>query len=89
MAAEITTLNTDVPEFFAEKGPSVAIVETAQRELPDVVEINKDVSEENWVYPYPTDFVLGDHPIDDVRELKVSTTLKEEDHTLLTSVRSL
>jgi hypothetical protein len=81
MATEIATLNTDVPGFFAEKGPSVAVVETTQDELPHVVEINKDVSEEDWVYPYPTDFVLGDHPIDDVRELKVSTIFNEEDFT--------
>jgi hypothetical protein len=81
MATEIATIRTDVPRFFDEKETGVTVVETSQDEPQDVVEINKDVSEEDWVYPYPTDFVLGDHPIDDIRELKVSTTFKEEDFT--------
>ncbi|KAI4774946.1 FAD/NAD(P)-binding domain-containing protein [Aureobasidium sp. EXF-3400] len=70
MAAEIATIRTDVPNFFDEKEAGITVVETTRDVLQDVVEINKDVSEEDWVYPYPTDFVLGDHPIDDVRELK-------------------
>jgi hypothetical protein len=71
MAAEVVTLNTDVPGFHGEKEPSIAVVEATQDVPQDVVKINKDVSEEDWVYPYSTSFVLGDHPIDDVRELKV------------------
>lgn len=88
MAAEIATLSTNVPRFFNEKQPGVAVIETAQDELAEAVETNKDVSEENWVYPYPTDFVLGEHPIDDVRELKVSGTLFEESLNSLTAIRS-
>lgn len=78
MAAEVATLSTNVPHFIDEKEPGVAVVETGQDALPDAAEINKDVSEENWVYPYPTDFVLGEHPIDDVRKLKVSATLSKK-----------
>jgi hypothetical protein len=89
MAAEIVTLSTDVPGFYGEKEPSIAVVEATQDLLQDVVEINKDVSEEDWVYPYPTSFVLGDHPIDDVRELKVRSTYTEKECTKLTAVRLL
>jgi hypothetical protein len=81
MAAEVVTLNTDAYGFYGEKEPSIAVVETTQDVLQDVVEINKDVPEEDWVYPYPTSFVLGDHPIDDVRELKVRSAFLEEKST--------
>lgn len=27
--------------------------------------------EEEWVYPYPTDFKLSEHPIDEPREIEV------------------
>jgi carbohydrate-binding DOMON domain-containing protein len=78
MTAEFATLSTNVPGFSYEKEPNVAIVETTQDILQDVAEINKDVSEEDWVYPYPTNFVLSEHPIDDVRELKVRDTSMNE-----------
>jgi hypothetical protein len=81
MAAEVVTLNTNVPEVFDEKEPNIAVVEATQDVLQDVVEINKDVSEEDWVYPYPTSFVLGDHPIDDVRELKVRSAYTQKAFT--------
>jgi hypothetical protein len=81
MATETATISTDVPKLFDEKEACVTVVETTQDVLQDVVEINKDVSEEDWVYPYPTDFVLGNHPIDDVRELKVRITLMDEKFT--------
>lgn len=78
MAAEIAIPITSLPEYLNEKQPAVAVVETTQDILQDHNANIKDVSEEDWVYPYPTDFVLGDHPIDDVRELKVITTFMEE-----------
>jgi hypothetical protein len=53
------------------------------------VRINRVVSEEDWVHPYPTDFVLGGYPIDDIRELKTETTFMEENFTSLTAIRSL
>lgn len=78
MTAEFATLSTTVPGFSYEKEPSVAVIETTQDVPQDVAEINKGVSEEDWVYPYPTNFVLSEHPIDDVRELKVRTTFTHE-----------
>jgi acyl carrier protein phosphodiesterase len=78
MAAKFATLSTDVPRFSYEKEPSVAVIETTQDIPQDFAELNKDVSEEDWVYPYPTNFVLGDHPIDDIRELKVRNTFMHE-----------
>jgi hypothetical protein len=80
MAAKFAT-RTTVPGFSYEKEPSVAVIETTQDVPQDVAEINKDVSEEDWVYPYPTSFVLGDHPIDDVRELKVRSTYTQKAFT--------
>jgi hypothetical protein len=56
MAAEVVTLNTDVPGFHGEKEPSIAVVEATQDVPQDVVKINNDVSEEDWVYPYSTSF---------------------------------
>ena len=82
MAAEFATISTKVPGFSYEKEPSIAVIETTQDIPQDAVEINKDVSEEDWVYPYPTDFVLSDHPIDDVRELKVGNTYMDEKYHL-------
>lgn len=77
MAAEIAIPITNLPEYFDEKEPAVAVVETPQDGLQDLKANIKDVSEEDWVYPYPTDFVLGDHPIDDIRDLRVSETFME------------
>jgi hypothetical protein len=65
MAAKFATLSTTVQGFLYEKEPSVAVIETTQDVPQDVAELNKDVSEEDWVYPYPTSFVLSDHPIDE------------------------
>jgi hypothetical protein len=31
-------------------------------------------TQDDWQYPYPTDFKIHEHPIDDIRELKVSMT---------------
>ena len=33
--------------------------------------VELDTSPDDWVYPYPTDFKIHEHPIDEVRELKV------------------
>ncbi|KAH0287853.1 FAD/NAD(P)-binding domain-containing protein [Aureobasidium namibiae CBS 147.97] len=72
MATTIAIPVSNLPAYPNEKEPAVAVIETTQDLLQDVSTNNKDVPEEDWVYPYPTDFVLGDHPIDDVRELKVA-----------------
>lgn len=32
----------------------------------------EDVQDEDWDYPFPTDFKISEHPIDEVRPLKVS-----------------
>jgi hypothetical protein len=60
MAAKFATLSTTMPGYSYEKEPSVAVIETTQDVPQNVAEINKDVSEEDWVYPYPTSFVLAD-----------------------------
>lgn len=77
MTAEIAIPIGNLPEYFNEKEPAVAVVETTPDLSKDAGVNNKGVSEEDWVYPYPTDFVLGEHPIDDIRELRVCTTSTE------------
>lgn len=37
---------------------------------PALIELN--TSQDDWVYPYPTTFKIHEHPIDEVRELKVA-----------------
>lgn len=32
-----------------------------------------DVQDEDWDYPFPTDFKISEHPIDEVRPLKVTS----------------
>lgn len=36
---------------------------------PTLIEL--DTSQEDWVYPHPTDFKIHEHPLDEIRELKV------------------
>jgi hypothetical protein len=37
---------------------------------PTLIEL--DTSQEEWTYPYPTSFKIHEHPLDEVRELKVA-----------------
>lgn len=37
---------------------------------PTLIEL--DTSQDDWVYPYPTDFKIHEHPLDEIRELKVA-----------------
>jgi hypothetical protein len=37
----------------------------------DTNESWKHISEDDWVYPFPTDFELSEHAIDEQRHLKV------------------
>lgn len=37
---------------------------------PTLIEV--DSSQDDWVYPYPTDFKIHEHPLDEIRELKVA-----------------
>jgi len=42
---------------------------TLVEKAPPLIEL--DTSQDDWVYPYPTDFKIHEHPIDEIRELKV------------------
>ncbi|KAI5194210.1 FAD/NAD(P)-binding domain-containing protein [Aureobasidium subglaciale] len=61
-----------VAELGDTKSPSITVVETIQDSPQNTNAAANDISEEDWTYPYPTDFKLDEHPIDDVRELKVA-----------------
>lgn len=50
-------------------GPTIDLV--AQDDLPPAESLKND---DDWVYPYPTDFKIQERPIDEVRSLKVSIT---------------
>ena len=43
---------------------------TLSEKAPTLIEL--DTSEEDWVYPFPTDFKIHEHPLDEIRELKVA-----------------
>ncbi|THW94388.1 FAD/NAD(P)-binding domain-containing protein [Aureobasidium pullulans] len=43
---------------------------TLVEKAPPLIEL--DTSQDDWVYPYPTDFKIHEHPIDEIRELKVA-----------------
>lgn len=47
----------------------------AQDDLPAAPDLN---TEDDWTYPYPTDFVIQEKSIDENRPLKVNITLKLE-----------
>lgn len=47
-------------------GPAIDLV--AQDDLPPAESLKND---DDWVYPYPTDFQIQEHPIDEIRSLKV------------------
>lgn len=71
MAAVAAVRGNGIADVVDPKAPSVNIVETVQDAPTNTGLPSKDVSEADWVYPYPTNFKLGEHPIDDIRELKV------------------
>jgi hypothetical protein len=43
---------------------------TLTEKSPTLIEL--DTSQDSWTYPYPTDFKIHEHPLDDIRELKVA-----------------
>ncbi|CAD0082227.1 unnamed protein product [Aureobasidium vineae] len=45
---------------------------TLNGKSPTLIEL--DTSQEDWVYPYPTDFKIHEHPLDEIRELKVQAS---------------
>jgi hypothetical protein len=47
---------------------SGAIDLVAAEDLPSTESLKND---EDWVYPYPTDFKIQEKPIDEIRQLKV------------------
>jgi hypothetical protein len=72
LALEVT-LDHDITE--SKSGLTVSEIETelssssTSSQAPD--HANASISEDDWVYPHPTDFKLKETPIDEVRELKV------------------
>jgi hypothetical protein len=48
-------------------GPVIDLV--AEDDLPHTESMKSD---DDWVYPFPTDFKIQEHPIDEIRPLKVS-----------------
>lgn len=50
-------------------GPTIDLV--AAEDLPSTEPLKND---DDWVYPYPTDFKIQEKPIDEVRQLKVCFT---------------
>jgi hypothetical protein len=47
-------------------GPVIDLV--AEDDLPRTDSLKSD---DDWVYPFPTDFKIQEHPIDEIRPLKV------------------
>jgi hypothetical protein len=47
-------------------GPVIDLV--AEDDLPPTDSLKSD---DDWVYPFPTDFKIQEHPIDEIRPLKV------------------
>lgn len=43
---------------------------TLAGKTPTLIELN--TSQDDWVYPYPTKFKIHEHPLDEIRELKVA-----------------
>ena len=48
-------------------GPTIDLV--AAEDLPSAESLKND---DDWVYPFPTDFKIQEKPIDEVRQLKVT-----------------
>lgn len=61
---------------------SAVIIETVEDERSDTPTDIKDVSQDDWVYPYPTSFKISEHPTDEVRTLKVAYTSLTHDDSL-------
>ena len=53
------------------KEPTV-VIEAADSSASSSTD-KKGPSTEDWVYPHPTDFKISEHPIDEVRKLRVWT----------------
>jgi hypothetical protein len=55
-------------------GPVIDLV--AEEDLPPAERLKNN---DDWVYPFPTDFKIQEKPIDEVRSLKVSGTFSCQD----------
>lgn len=51
--------------------PAETIDIIAQDDFPVAPDLN---TEDDWTYPYSTDFVIQEKPIDEIKSLKVRTT---------------
>jgi len=74
MTAVAAGRGNGIGDLVDPKAPSVEVVETIQDSTKNTDPAGRHVSEDDWVYPYPTDFKLSEHPIDDIRKLKVDLT---------------
>ncbi|THX19357.1 FAD/NAD(P)-binding domain-containing protein [Aureobasidium pullulans] len=72
MTAVAAGRGNGIGDLVDPKAPSVEVVETIQDSTKNTDPAGRHVSEDDWVYPYPTDFKLSEHPIDDIRKLKVA-----------------
>lgn len=53
-------------------GKKPAVVEvSAPVDDPRPLAVDGKNETEDWEYPYPTDFKLSEHPVDEIRPLKV------------------
>lgn len=60
-------------------GPAIDLV--SQDDLPAAEKLNTD---DDWIYPYPTDFVIQEKPIDEIKSLKASSPCERLATMLLT-----
>ena len=85
MAQVLDTPRNGINGGGDEKKPAIVevLAPTDDNTLPGAEEVEDD---EEWGYPYPTDFKISERPIDDIRHLKVGTCavqrlpLTNEDH---------
>lgn len=74
MTAIAAVRGNGIGDLVDPKVPPVEVIETIQDSTKNTDPAGRHVSEDDWVYPYPTDFKLSEHPIDDIRKLKVDLT---------------
>ncbi|THY00783.1 FAD/NAD(P)-binding domain-containing protein [Aureobasidium pullulans] len=72
MTAIAAVRGNGIGDLVDPKVPPVEVIETIQDSTKNTDPAGRHVSEDDWVYPYPTDFKLSEHPIDDIRKLKVA-----------------
>jgi hypothetical protein len=70
----------------SESGETSASSVASHEAVPTTVDAKKDGY--TTYYPHPTSFKLGDHPIDEIRPMKVSSLVQSADRMLMV-LRSL